>query len=419
MSLAAVVLLAAPVVITHTTGAEADSSKSLSFRASRPETGWIGVTVRGEKGSSVIVQEQAGSALEHVTRIRLRARRVHRRHVLPWRCDRRQRALVATAMVNGAVQRATARVKTPSCRNRLDGYVRPARPRAGGRVYARLVDTWGTGNVEAQACIATPGVEQDCADARIDVSRARSTASFAVTRTGRSVVDITTPWGQRLRRQIDARGAGEKLRVLATGDSMVQYVDTSLSKRLEPGGDVSVRSDARVSTGISKLSGLDWVQHARGQAGGFRPDATVVFIGANDGFPLRAASRRKKVRCCGRAWVKAYSLRARQMMAAYARRGAGQVYWLTLPAPRPTQWRNIYAAVNRALRRAASRFGDEVKIVDLGKVFTPGWRFRRTMRWHGQTVVVRQGDGVHLTAAGASIAAELVNACMRAGHALE
>jgi hypothetical protein len=39
------------------------------------------------------------------------------------------------------------------------------------------------------------------------------------------------------------------------------------------------------------------------------------------------------------------------------------------------------------------------------------------MRWKGQRVVVRQQDGVHLSVAGASIAAELVGRRLRADHA--
>jgi hypothetical protein len=201
------------------------------------------------------------------------------------------------------------------------------------------------------------------------------------------------------------RPAG-KLRLLATGDSMIQYVDTALKGRLAKRG-VKVRSDARVSTGLSKPFLLDWPRLAKHQAATVRPDVSVVFLGANDGFPFG------KVHCCGDAWVDAYATRARRMMEAYSRQGRGLVYWLTLPAPRPAEWRPVYPAVNRALKRAAATFGGRVRIVDVAKVFTPGNRFRSTMVWHGTRRAVRQDDGIHLSSAGASIAEALIERALR------
>ena len=101
------------------------------------------------------------------------------------------------------------------------------------------------------------------------------------------------------------------------------------------------------------------------------------------------------------------------MMASYARGGAGRVYWLTLPTPRSAAFARVFSAVNRALRRAARAYPAQVRIVDTVGVFTPGGRFRQTIRRDGATVDVRQADGVHLSPAGDRIAASLVVAAMR------
>ena len=58
------------------------------------------------------------------------------------------------------------------------------------------------------------------------------------------------------------------------------------------------------------------------------PAAVVVFLGANEGFPIDGAD------CCGADWAAAYATRARTMMDAWRRKGAARVYWLTLPLPR-------------------------------------------------------------------------------------
>ena len=96
------------------------------------------------------------------------------------------------------------------------------------------------------------------------------------------------------------------------------------------------------------------------------------------------------------------------MMRVYARGGRARVLWLLLPAPRGGVFREVFPAVNAALRRAARGLEDDVRIVDLGEIFTPGGRYRDSIEVGGKTVRVRQADGVHLNTAGASIAANLV-----------
>ena len=49
--------------------------------------------------------------------------------------------------------------------------------------------------------------------------------------------------------------------------------------------------------------------------------------------------------------------------------------------------------------------GKRVRLIRLNSVFTPGGRFRQFIDWHGKRVNARQKDGVHLSVAGASIAA--------------
>ena len=203
-----------------------------------------------------------------------------------------------------------------------------------------------------------------------------------------------------------------RLRLLATGDSMIQIVDSYLMQRLGRRRGSTVRSDAHVGSAISNPRKLDWVRRARGQTSGFKPDVTVVFLGANDGFPLAGAP------CCGEAWVATYAKRVAAMMRSYLRGGRSYVYWLTLPTPKRAAFVRIYSRVNSAIRRAARRVGDGVRVIDIARVFTPGGRFRQTITFRGKTINARQADGVHLSTAGASVAATLVIDRLRADHAL-
>ena len=204
-------------------------------------------------------------------------------------------------------------------------------------------------------------------------------------------------------------------RILATGDSMIQIVDGFLAQGVAP-QHFRVRSDAHIGTGLSKPFLLDWVAHARKLARSYRPAASVVFLGANDAFPLRWEGKRRN--CCSRAWRKAYARRAQAMMQALERGGAARVYWLTLPAARPAAWNHVYKSVDLALRTAARREGDGVRLLDMGAVFTPRGRFQQTIVRGGRRISVRQADGIHLNVAGARIAAHVVLRHMRRDHLL-
>jgi len=201
-----------------------------------------------------------------------------------------------------------------------------------------------------------------------------------------------------------APGPGEGPRILATGDSMMRYLDGRLKDKLGRIQQVSFpRSDIRIGSGISKD---DWVGIARRQVREHQPRATVVFMGAADGFPMPHAL------CCGEAWIAEYARRAKKMVRAYSRKGRAEVYWLTLPAARDARRGRIFKAVNRAIRRAV-RSSEQAHLVDAGAVFTPGGRYRRTMLWEGRQVVVRTPDGVHLTSGAHAIAAPLIRDAMR------
>lgn len=213
-----------------------------------------------------------------------------------------------------------------------------------------------------------------------------------------------------------ARPARRRLeRLLVTGDSLVQPLDAELARRLSGAGVRTVR-EAQLGTGLSKSELLDWGKLSRRQASRQRPDAVVVFIGANDGFDMTTAPGRTVV-CCGTAWAVEYARRARTMMDTYRRRGASTVYWLTLPAPRGRRV-EVSRVVNRALRVAAAPYPRDVRVVDLVPRFTPGERYRDAIVVDGRRRVVREPDGIHLNGRGAEIAAGMVLLALRRDYRL-
>jgi lysophospholipase L1-like esterase len=389
--LAAVVLVMVAAAVAPPAEAQAPA---LALTPQAAHTGWVGVRVLGPPGAVVALSE-GGKAIRTVTLAADGARVVER--LTPWTCEATTRQIAAA--IAGAPP-ASASVTTPSCADRFDLAV-PRSVRAGDALRVTVTDRWHVGSTRTTVCLRMRGHTVDCASGR-------GVRLFPV-RPGRATVALQAPGAGSRTASLQVRARLRGLRVLAAGDSMIQVLDSLLADRL-PGA--AVRTDAHVSTGITKPWMLDWPAQARRLARQQRPDATVVFLGANDGYGLPQAGTDQQAPCCTDAWVAAYAARARSMMAAYARNGAGRVYWLTLPTPRSASFAKVFAGVNAALRRAA-RDDPQVRIIDLGRVFTPGGRFRQTLRRDGKTLDVRQADGVHLSPAGDAIAAGLVVSALR------
>jgi hypothetical protein len=215
----------------------------------------------------------------------------------------------------------------------------------------------------------------------------------------------------------DPRALGEKppppkplKTVLVTGDSMSQPLDAEVARSLTPKG-IKVVRDAHVGTGISDTSIVDWGKLSISQVKKDTPDATVMFMGANEGFPMQVGTR--QIKCCSPDWAAEYAYRARRMMDTYRRAGAAKVYWLLLPTYRSAARNAIARVVNAAIETAASPYRAQVRILDMGAIFTPGNKYRDAMPVGGSDQLVRQADGVHLNQTGSRVAADAVIAALR------
>ncbi len=220
--------------------------------------------------------------------------------------------------------------------------------------------------------------------------------------------------------------------LLVTGDSLAMPLDTELARRYA-GGETAVERDAHVGTGISKSDLVDWRELAARQARRFEPTAVVVLIGANEGFSLPSAERvprsgatarggvaaasgsGSEVACCGAGWQAAFASRVATMIEAYRRDGAARVYWLTVPRPRDPARQEIADAVNDAVRDAAEAAGDGVTVIELDDTFAPDGGYADAIDVDGRERIVREQDGIHLNAAGAAVAADLVQDAVDGG----
>ena len=220
-----------------------------------------------------------GGAPERIRELTMDEPDVRIRRATRWRCDRRTRTFVvsaadgrsATASVRGhALVRAPARARGAAAR---------ARGRSGARTACSIAG--GSEGCARGSASSPPAVRRAGERRRAGARGLRG--RFAALRPGGWLLRAAIEGGSA---HVGECSVGGRLTVLATGDSMIQIIDSYLKQRLRARG-VRVRSDAHISTGISKPGLLDWQAlgpppgRAR-QAGRGRRCSS----GANDGFPM-------------------------------------------------------------------------------------------------------------------------------------
>lgn len=322
-----------------------------------------------------------------------------------WRCDRLVRRFEAIATApDGTRSQEGYDVRTPSCRDRLSLTV-PRRAARGALVRIRAKDRWTNGGIKPRLCITPPRRGKSCRALSFPRTVDLAGRSFRPRKRGVWRVDLSLN-GHHFRAKVAVGGAHagstESLpTVLATGDSQIQGIDSFLADRLAD--KASVRSKVYQGTGVSRAQ--EWLTRATSQTKSYRPRATVILVG-DAGFAMQTPDGATR-ECCDALWAAEYERRVRTMMKTYIRGGKGRVVWVTSPTPKNGEVAAITSIINAAVLRAAEGRA-RTKVVRLDSIFTPSG-FRETMSYRGQNVRVRQSDGVHLTTAGAAIAAEAID----------
>jgi len=329
-----------------------------------------------------------------------------------WSCDRLERRFVATApRDDGTLKVGTYSVRTMSCASRFR-IIAPRRAPPGKVLRVRISDSWGIGGIQPLLCVTAPTGKRTCERIKLARAVAVATRRLRPSTPGRLLVEVRVR-DRRVRSTTIDIGIGGGARqaepptVLATGDSLMQGIDSYLADELAD--TATVRSDVRPGTAIGK--GLEWLDWSKAQASRVHPSASVVAIGANEGWPMETPDG-ATVECCDENWEQEYARRVRVMMRTYLRKGHGRVVWLTLAAPKGDRLTSIFDAVNRAILRAANKM-PRTTILRIDLIFTPDG-YRESMRYRGVTVRVREPDGVHLNAAGTAIAAKEIAEVLRA-----
>jgi hypothetical protein len=203
------------------------------------------------------------------------------------------------------------------------------------------------------------------------------------------------PAGFRLRRPT----AADPLRILIAGDSTVEAVGTSISRHLAETGVTDVRLDHRVSTGLARPDFFDWPAHLSRLRSDTGFEVAVIMLGANDAQPFVVEGHPESFGT--ELWLSTYRARVAVLLDQLTA-GGGWVVWIGQPVMRNGELDARMRQLNQVYADEADRY-PTVVYLDTREITSDqdGAYAAYLPDTAGDRQLVRTGDGVHLTTAGA------------------
>ena len=183
------------------------------------------------------------------------------------------------------------------------------------------------------------------------------------------------------------------LRLWIAGDSIAWSVGNGLGKRAAATGVVAPVYESRVSSGVSSPGFFDWPKRVAEELPRLNPEVVVFVMGTNDWMapqPMPVDSRGQP------AWKAKYEAQVQALVDALARDGR-TLYWLGPPILRDTKQDAGAQAVAAVIKSVVERSPD-ARFVDAHALLdADDGSYTGTIEVDGKKVLVRSGDGVHLT----------------------
>jgi hypothetical protein len=177
-------------------GPQPAPTAALKLRTILGHVGYAGIVVSGKSGMRVQVSEQLGHKTSPIRLVQLTAGSASLPRAVMWRCDRRQRQIVARTLSPAQQQQATATVLTPSCSRRLVTTI-VSHARVGKTIGIKLRDRWGLGALRVGICLTAPGGRTVCRPWSLHSGQAQRTVRLAVSRPGHWKVTVSTQFNDK------------------------------------------------------------------------------------------------------------------------------------------------------------------------------------------------------------------------------
>lgn len=187
----------------------------------------------------------------------------------------------------------------------------------------------------------------------------------------------------------------DPLRFAAYGESVGESPVWGIWQRTQTDKDfgrrVKLHYFTKPSSGLSRPDFFDWTRYLRRDLAGNKYEAVMFMTGANDAQDVKVNGI--KYTFGTKAWDELYQTRVAEVMDLILDKGAVRLYWVGMPRMGLAGFGPKMARLNGIYRKEAEARAPQVVYVDLWKLLDgAGGTYRADLR---------QGDGVHLSDAGA------------------
>ena len=199
--------------------------------------------------------------------------------------------------------------------------------------------------------------------------------------------------------QLRAPTAADPLEVWIIGDSLMELLGPSIVNESEASGVVEAEFDFRFVSGLTRRDYFDWPAYATEQLPVRRPEVVIAMFGGNDGQNANVDG--VIVERWTPEWIEFYRSRVAEAMDTFVSEGS-QVYWIALPVMANDLFSEHVELMNDVYREEAAK-RPPVSVFESWDLFTDesGNYSAYLPNSDGNLELMRYGDGVHFTWAGA------------------
>jgi hypothetical protein len=199
--------------------------------------------------------------------------------------------------------------------------------------------------------------------------------------------------------QLRTPTVSDPLAVWIIGDSLMELLGPSLVNEGADSGVVNAEVDFRFVSGLTRRDFFDWPAYAAEQLPVVQPEVVIVMFGGNDGQDAQVDG--VLLEKWTPEWVEFYRGRVAEAMDAFISEGS-HVYWIALPVMASDVFSEHVQIMNNVYRAEAALRPD-VTVIESWDLFTDedGNYSAYLTNDDGNLELMRYGDGVHFTWAGA------------------
>ena len=205
--------------------------------------------------------------------------------------------------------------------------------------------------------------------------------------------------------------ADDPLRLWVGGDSMTQLLGPSLAATAEATGVVAPTVHTEMASGLTRPDYFDWPAGLRADVAADDPEVVVVAFGINDGQGIVLQDGTPVPEVADPRWPEEYRRRVAAVMDQL-RADDRLVLWVLPPPMRDADYAARMAVIREAVTAEAADRPWVLTVDPAVSVADPAGAYADALPdATGAAVEVRQGDGIHLSQAGADrLAAQVLEA---------